>query len=225
MSLIATLLLVACQRPAGEGDASVQIYIPSVQEFGSSTQNKIASPVIDYNRLCFVVNVKGNNIQTTSNSCDVERGIFQGSVGPSETLALEKVPPGNTATFEIYGLLRKSTAESCPTGLTTTFGWPVERVYFLGSAENVKVEAPTTTVDITISLPETSKDLATLKGWATSCRSKAPLLPTAGRTTLSAGILTGSQYKSYSRISDKNEIKNLQGTQYQVRNWRASVEE
>lgn len=215
-------LVAGCQKKA---ETTIQFQIPSAQELrGKQSKVKSQSTTVDPALLCFGVNVKGGNIKTTSDSCDIERGIFSGSVGPGGTLSL-LVPVSTGLTFEVYGFLRSNSSDPCiPIQSGGGWNWPISNIYFLGKTADVTVEPSTQFVDVTIALPQPSDNIASTNHWGPSCAGGSNTAGNnIGRTALSATVSSGSLFKAYSRVSEKPENQILSGSQFQIHNWKASV--
>lgn len=200
-TLLFTLpLLVSCQRQA-EDTASLKIQLPSASSFqkGVSAFSQISPTLV-----CYVVNVTGPGIVDSTKSCDIKRGIFAGSAAPGTELSVT-VPSGANRNVEIYGVLRASSSDPCPTVQT---GWPysLDRVYFLGRVTGIDVRPPTTTVNMTITLPDPSQNILTQFSMPGSC-SAATAATKAGRIFASAesNISLANGFKKTSRVSFKNE--------------------
>lgn len=200
ISLFAIPTLISCQR-AVEDSASLKIQFPPAQSFnkGVGALSQISSSLV-----CYVVNVTGPGINENSKTCDIKRGIFAGSVAPGAELSVT-VPTGTNRKVEIYGILRNSSGDSCPSVQT---GWPVslDKVYFLGQAIGIDVRPPTTTVDITVTLPDESQNILTQLNMPNTC---SPTLASskAGRIfpMATAQISLVNAYKKNARISFKTE--------------------
>jgi hypothetical protein len=221
------LCISACRRPAAES-ASVSIQIPSAQEFkklSKASHSVYSLSQVDFSLLCFAVNVKGPAVPLTSatSQCDIERGLFAGSVASGQTLTLD-VPDGSNYSFELYGIIRNSTTEACPLNLTTTWGSPVDKVYFLGKTEGVTISPPTAEVVVNVSLPERTQNLIAQNSLPASCSSAPVLAPTFGRVQTAAAVMSGTTFKVYARASDKDDLKTLQGTQFKIQNWKADLQ-
>jgi len=197
--LLCSTILISCQRK-GEETASIKIQFPTAQSFG-----KVGSlSAISAANICYVVNVLGSGITEQNRSCDVKRGITAGSVAPGSELSVT-VPSGTNRTVEIYGILRNSPSEPCP---SVQAGWPVPltRVYFLGKTSNVEVRPPTTTVDITITLPDTSQNLLAQLSLPGSCVASS-IAEKSGRIFAAADLSISpvNGYKKVSHISFKTD--------------------
>lgn len=193
------LLVSACQRKV-EDSASVTIKFPSSQ----SLQKVGALSAVDATKICYVANVMGSGIAEQAKTCDIKRGILAGSVAPGAELSVT-VPTGSNRTVEIYGVLRNSASEPCP---SVQNGWPVPltRVYFLGHASNIEVRPPTTTVDISIALPDTSQNILAQYSMPATCNISSASTK-GGRIfgySYASPSVPGS-YKKTSRISYKTE--------------------
>ena len=178
----------------------------------------MSSSQISSSLVCYVVNVTGPGIQENSKSCDIKRGVFAGSAAPGSELSVT-VPTGSNRKVEIYGILRNSSGDPCPNVQT---GWPVtlDKVYFLGQATGVDVRPPTTTVDITVTLPDESQNILTQFSMPSACTSVAASAK-AGRIFPLASAQTSivNAYKKHSRVSFKmeNQAKTSTGG-YKIRN-------
>ena len=192
--------LISCQR-AVEDTASLKIKLPAAESFskGVGAFSQISSSLV-----CYVANVTGPGIQENLKSCDIKRGVFAGSAAPGSELSVT-VPTGSNRKVEIFGILRNSSSDPCPNVQT---GWPVnlDKVYFLGEATSVDVRPPTTTVDITVTLPDQSQNILTQFNMPSTCTSVAATAK-AGRIFSLAHSQTSftNSYKKMSRISFKIE--------------------
>ena len=224
--------------------SAIKIQLPTAQEFKKlSTKNlqkraknsslySIASSsastldtTIEYNNLCFVINVTGSKIINTvleDLSCNISRGIFKGSVPAGGELSLE-LQSDQIADFEIYAYLRSNTGEICPNITDSEWHWPLDRVYKLGNTKQVKITAPQTDVEININLPLAHQNIVIENSWSSSCLpaivEKNPIVPTH-RTSLGSKSLVGSYYKLNGRLASKQETKTLTGSEFKISNWR-----
>lgn len=223
--LILGVVVGGCRRPVAD-IASVSIQIPTAKQFRSlskSSQTVSSQSVVDFNLLCFAVNIKGPAVTATpASTCDIERGLFSGSVGAGATLIVD-VPEGSNFTFELYGILRGSTTEACPTGLTTTWGASIDKVYFLGKTTGVTITPPSSEVAITAVLPDQTQSLVAQNSLPATCKPGSSPASSFGRVQTAAAVMSGTTFKVYSRASNKDDTKTLQGAQFKVINWRASA--
>jgi hypothetical protein len=233
-SLFCALLFLnfSCSRPSDISlqNSSVKIRLPTTEEFKNlPTQSKmkifsVDSPV-DYNRLCFLVNATGEKITSTSTAdltCNISRGVVVGSVAPGQELSFD-LSSNQLVNFEIYGYLRNNSADTCPSLTDSNWNWPLDKVYLLGSTKQVQITYPKTDVLINIDLPMTHQNIAVEKSWPKTCLPTTVQnnpLPPSGRIALGGKILTGSQFRLYGRVSNKEESKVLTGSQFKISNWK-----
>lgn len=225
---ILVLTAFGCNR-ASPTSASINLNFPTTNQFQKALSQKTElsrqSSPLNYSLMCFVVNIKSPQIPTTAaTSCDIERGMIAGSVGPGKNISMDNVPIGASTTVEIYGLMRVTDSDPCPTDEQSKWNWPMNRIYFLGQTENVTVVAPSTDIEVSLTLPASTQNIAVQNAWANSCQfiGVAPIEPTKGRIQWNARVLSGANFKAYSRVSDRNDLKPLKGSNFQIRNWRAS---
>lgn len=213
LTVAIALVAFGCQR-AQENKSSVTIQIPSASQFQGLSQatGKVGSlATVDYEKLCFLVNVKGDGLPKTTATCEFERGTLTGTVAPGTVLTLE-VLSGDARTFEIYGFLRESNTDTCPTVSEKGLGWPVNKIYFLGQAANVTVSPPSTSVDVKITLPNASQNIVAQNNLPGSC-----LPPTvSGRSLVGTAVSTSSNFKLRSRLSDRNAGQLLQSPNFKI---------
>jgi hypothetical protein len=199
---LSILLMASCKRPQNE-EASVSIQIPTAQEF-SAKQNKLqaAAATVEFEKLCFAVNVKGDGIDSKAAvACDIERGIVsEMSVGPGESLSIT-VDPGSNRTFEIYGFLRDSTSTACPP-MIQGWGWPMKKIYSLGSSIVTTLQPGDTELEIDITLPAEARNIAIDRGWASACGG-APTRTASGNALVGAANLSGTGIKFKAHVSEK----------------------
>ena len=223
LMLMALLTLIGCQRPQGPGgNSSVAIAIPSAAQYMHGKIGALAIGDVDYTRLCFVALVKGPDIQTTKNTCDVERGISSSAAGPGSSLSLD-VPGGDGRVFEIYGLLRALPTDACPDATSAGFGTTISKVYFLGRSLPVTIDPPTATVSVDILLPQESNNLVVSSGMPTSCLPASAVSTVAGRVQSGAGSTSSTNYKLLrSRVGERHQDQVLLGTNHKLTGWISS---
>ncbi len=226
-SLLGIINLSACKRAQDEATSSkIQIRIPTLQEQSSAIKSSAVSSTVNYNLLCFAINVTGPDIPVTTgaSTCNVERGIFEGSVAPGQSLTV-MVPMGSSRNFEVYGFLRNNTSEACPTAFGSNWNWPLQKVYLLGQTNGVDISTPESSVSIGFSIPQSEQNIITQKGWSSTCRTAVTEDKSVGRIqTATSAPLSGSQFKIYSRVNTKNELQTLEGSQFQIHNWSAEFD-
>ncbi len=227
--ILLSQLLLACTRPQSQDKAAaILIQVPTAAQYQASAAGKISAQTttIDFNLLCFAVNVKSSSLAVIppASSCEVERGLVVGSVGPGQSLSLDMLE--GTADFEIYGFLRNSASDPCPQVTPAAWNFPMKKIYFLGKSVGVAVTSPSTDVAITIALPSPNQNLVAQNSMPASCNYLgAPFVgKNFGRSEFGAKVLKGTQFSAYSRITTKPEIKTLSGSQFKIVNWKASTE-
>lgn len=215
---VALAALPACQRPPGEGDSTrLAIRVPTKQEFMALGKVDALS-TIEFNLLCFAVNVTGPGIPSASKSCDLDRGITSGSVPPGGVLEVT-VPGGDGRSVELIGFLRSSTSEPCP-GFGSKWNWPLTKTYSIAKKSGITLVPPEAQVELSVTLPPASQHIVAQNGWPVSCESAGwPAAPfsRAGRIQTSSVNLQGGQYRFYGRISETETAKKLQGTQFRLK--------
>ncbi len=218
--LLVGFLLVGCQ-PASVDSSRVAIRIPTKEEF-QKTSKVSALAVIDYNLLCFAINVRGGSIPLKTPSCDVSKGIVAGSVGPGGDIVVD-IPFGFAINFEVIGLLRSSISEACPPVNKDGWNWPIQKIYSLGETKDVRVDKPETTVVISVGMPDTAANLASQMNLPASCSPSTPA-GAAGRLPFGAGVQTSTNYRAYSRVSYTTDTKTLSSPNFKIRQWKAEVQ-
>ncbi len=212
--------ILACARKPS-GNVGVSLSFPTASQFNAKKKSQgYTGNTIDYGLLCFVVNVTGGTIASSQNSCDITKGLLTGSIAPGGTLSLG-IPSGSGMNFEIYGLLRTSASQTCPTGITGSWNWPISQIYFLGSTTGVTIQPPTASVEVDVTLPPQDQNIAAQDSFPATC-SGQPGQPATGRVNAAAGLLKGNTLSLYSRVSDVADLKTLKGTQLSIQNWKTS---
>jgi hypothetical protein len=222
--LLNLIALTACYR-VQDDSSKVSIQIPTASQFGK--MQNVSASVIDYNLLCFAVNVKGPGITTSgANSCDIDRGLFEGQTkAPGEELVID-VPGGDGRIFEVYAFLKNNSSQSCPiVGKGDWGGWYTNKIYLVGSKEGVTISPPLSTVEIKITLPDSSQNLAAVHSWAPTCLGSAPVVVptptvaggTQGHIVVGAKELSSTNYKMRARVADKNIEQELVGPNYRFK--------
>lgn len=216
--------LAGCRAEAPSGASQVVIVFPNKAQFLSSlkTGSQISAlSVIDYNTLCFAVNVKSPKISSTKNSCDVERGISVGSVPTGSEIIVADIPIGSDNTFEIYGLVKSNPADSCPAVNNTTWNHSLNKIYLIGKKTGVLLEKQDEEVTITLTMPEQSSHIAYENSFPATCTATG--LAGSGTYVLGSAVLTSASFKLNSRASYKEESKELSGPTMKIKDWKTGV--
>lgn len=212
--------LTACKRAAEEA-TQVSIQIPSAHQL---SQKYGAQSVVDFNLLCFAVDIQGSSIPIKpADTCQPAKGEILGSVPPGGTIQGD-VTEG-TYTFKIYGFKRNSATEICPNPMTTDnfSGWPLKRIYFLGEAPDQAIAGATKEVPLTVTLPDDSNNLFVQNSLPAACAPTAAPPSKIGRVLSGASRLQGTTYRAYSRVNYIPVSKDLSGTNYKIKNWKAGA--
>ena len=216
-----TIALTGCGRPdAPAGASQVSIVFPNKSQFANSLKVS-ALAAIDYNSLCFAVNVKSPKILKTQNSCDVERGISVGSVASGSEIVIADIPIGPDNTFEIYGLVKSNPAEPCPVVDTKNWNHSLNKIYLIGKKTGVILEKQDEEVTITLTMPEQSSHIAYENSFPATCTANG--VAGTGSYLLGAEVLTGTSLKLKSTASFKEESTELSGITMKIRDWKTGV--
>jgi hypothetical protein len=208
----------SCERAVKKEFSQIEIVIPRQD---SQNQKASAQSAIDYNKLCFAVNVRGQGIPAIQNNCDVAAGLRTGAVQPGGVLTVDAVPVGESLTFELYGLLRNSTSEPCPSVTAQQWNFPLNKIFLVGHISNYKISKEDETLTIDVSLPASSAHLAAAFSLPASCLPTTPELSPKHRVVVSTLVGATANLKFDTRISFKPQGQNLTGTNLQIKNWSA----
>lgn len=227
--IIALSYTIAGCRPAAPSVASqVVVVFPNKAQFLNlqSDSQKTGSEIstlaaINYNSLCFAVNVKSPKISVTKNSCDVERGISVGSVPAGSEIILADIPTGIDNTFEIYGMVKTNSSDPCPAVNLTSWNHSLRKIYLIGKKTGVVLEKPEEEVTIQLTMPDQASHIAYENSFAASCTANG--VAGTGSTLLGIATLTSTSFKLVSRASFKEESTELSGTTMKIRNWKTGV--
>ncbi len=223
VALLAALVLTGCNRAEGP-TSQIVIKFPNKPQFISSlkTAAKVSAlTVVDYNLLCFAVNVKGPKISVTNNSCDVERGISMGSVLPDVEMIVPNVPTGSDISFEIYGLLRNNSAEPCPPVDKMQWNHPVNKIYLLGQTVGITLTKIEEEVIVYLSMPAQFAPISVANSFPAACTAISVVRPE--NIFLGSSLLTSASFNLRSRVSYKEESTELSGTTLKIRNGKAGT--
>jgi hypothetical protein len=179
----------------------------------------VAASNIDYNLLCFTVNVKGglgtsgvaDIVTTPATTCKVERGILANqSVAAPGTLTVDAVPVGTGRIFEVYGFLRNSTSDACP-ATSPDWSWPILKTYYLGSS-TADLSKDVESVSINFTLPPNTQNLAVVKNWPAACGGVKSATSSFGHVLAGAKAISSASYQMRVRVAEKNLDQTLVGT-------------
>ena len=173
----ALLATSACKR-AGDEISSFSIKIPTAEQL--SSKNSVQS-VVDYNLLCFAIDIQGGSIPSTSaNTCQPVKGQMLGSVAPGQTLQ-GRINEG-TYTFKVYALKRTNAAQACPAVTADSWNFPLAKVYYAGETANQKIAGETANIELQITLPDESTNMIAHNSFPATCNLiGAPAQSTAGK--------------------------------------------
>lgn len=190
------LFLAACERPSLSRTGLRLIIDTSTKPSDSqSAQQKQAvlnaydgGNAIDPSLLCFAVNINGQRIQRTNPAsnqsqtltsspnpstpetpftCDVDRGIFK-SLESNDALSVT-VASGQTLKIELYGYLRTSTEETCPTDIETHWNWPLNKIYRIDSKNNISTDSANVDVVFQPEWPQSDQNIVVQNQWPKTC--------------------------------------------------------
>lgn len=166
------IFLTACERKLDDM-SSLSIVFPQSLE-GQGGVLAASSSAISYEHLCFAADLVGQGIKTEKpSSCDVALGYFAGSVAPGKSLSLTGVPYGADRRVTVYGILRNSLSEPCPS-LSKGFGaLDRSQVFKLGVSSAFETHSPQQEIIVTITLPATHQHLATEASLPATCVSQS----------------------------------------------------
>lgn len=217
--------LAGCRADAPAGASQVVIVFPNKTQFMSSLKSLSqvsALSTINYNSLCFAVNVKSPKIITTHNSCDVERGITVGSVPTGSEIIIVDIPIGSDNTFEIYGLVKANSSEPCPPVDKLSWNHSLNKIYLIGKKTGVLLEKQNEEVTIVLTMPEQTAHIAYENSFPATCTANG--VAGTGTYVLGAGVLTSASFKLKSRASIKEEsIELSSGMTMKIKDWKTGV--
>lgn len=224
ISFTLAFAIAGCRAEAPSGASQVVVVFPNKAQFASSLKVSALS-VIDYNTLCFAVNVKSPKITTTRNSCDVERGISVGAVPSGSEIVIADIPIGPDNTFEIYGLVKNNAGEPCPVVDKMNWNHSLNKIYLIGKKTGVVLEKQDEEVTIILTMPEQSAHIAYENSFPATCTANG--VAGSGTHLLGAAVLTSASFKLNSRASYKEESKaesyELSGVTIKIRDWKTGV--
>lgn len=216
--ILSSMVLMACQPDLGTS-SKVSIRIPTKEEFYRS--NKVSAlSAVDYNNLCFAVNVKGGLIPGRTSNCDVEKGILKGAVSPGSTIEVD-VPYGDNLVFEVYGLLKTGVSSECRAVSDLRWNWPMSKIYLLGKTSVPVVRDPTIIVAVPVSMPQEDNHIIAQNSLPNSCVNATPAVANIGRIPGGGILQMGTQFRAYSRATHSEQSKELVGSQFRIKHLRA----
>lgn len=221
LSFALAFALAGCRAEAPSGASQVVIVFPNKAQFANSLKVS-ALATIDYNSLCFAVNVKSPKIALTHNSCDVERGISVGSVPTGSEIVVADIPIGSDNTFEIYGLVKSNAGDPCPVVDNTTWNHSPNKIYLIGKKTGVLLEKQDEEITIVLTMPEQTSHIAYENSFPASCIATTGVAG-SGTYVLGSAVLTSVSFKLNSRASYKEESTELSGPTMKIRDWKTGV--
>lgn len=213
-TLFILCFLVACDRASSPG-TQVTLRMPSVAELQKGVSSLAANSPQELAKLCFGVNVKDVNKVGKPNTCDIDRGLVAGTVGPGESIVFAEVSSEPKYNFELYAFKKNQASDPCPS-FATGWNWPLDKVYFLGRAQNIEVKPPVAQVDIEFRIPEASQNIVVQNSWPASCLKNTSAQKYMGRIMSGALQVSSANFQLYSKISPFNDLQDL-GSNYKIR--------
>lgn len=170
------LLLAGCQRAQDDKTSKIDLQIPEASVFKkltsdslSKTDNAASNATIDFENLCFAVQVSASDITYEPKSkCDFRKGMVVGSVPAGGTLSLD-VSRGSDRIFEVYGYLKKSSADTCGSVPEIIPDADLSRIYLLGKSDPQSIQQPEVSVSIDIKLPSSDQNVISQFSLPPSC--------------------------------------------------------
>lgn len=227
IALACCLAGVGCTRP-NSPNKNLRIQFPKALDSKNNSDPKMQSRTftnsgssINYENLCFVVNVRGENIPSKSSAnCQIEKGLVAGSVPPGASVSM-MISSSSKVTVEIFGLLRKSATEPCPEVSDRDWTWPISRTYFLDAKKDVALTTAETNVEFNLTLPAITNNVAIQNSWPHSClASSTPSNHRSGRVTAGAALLVGGSHRLYVREANVADLNSLKGNRFVIKHWR-----
>ena len=183
----------------------------------SSSSQKVGSLSVGLQDACFIANIKGEGIiSSKAGSCDVEVGVFGGSVDKNGTLTLT-VPRGNSRKLEIYAYFRASTAVPCP-ALDKGFG-NLDRTLVAKVGENpsFNIDQPEVTVPVTVSAPAAGVNVGTQFSMPATCIASNTTTPKSTRgISAGGGRLMSTSFVLDGRINGVQKEARLSSTSHRL---------
>ncbi len=224
ITLIFSFLVFAssCSRPNLKKNNIIFSFPKNYINLNHSKLFSTLDSSISYDLLCFGVNIKSSTINNLpAQSCQPEQGIIIGAVEPGKNIQAT-VPNNSTLiNIEVYGFLRNSISEPCPTLQPGIWNWAISKTYLLYSQDNITITHPETNVLVKINLPDSKQNISVSNNWPPTClnfenpnsNNKNRIFP------LSPGgiVSSGNKYKINSKLSFKSEMTTLKGSKYEIK--------
>ena len=181
--------LQGCSATSHVTTSKLQFHFPTTNQTTMAEKKSYASSVsamtlgFDWSRVCYMVNISAPDIPTSkAATCDIPLGLFQGSVPPGGTLALD-VPAGTGRSVDVLVYLRNAASDSCPSLDTKSGFTTLSRTRFVrvGQTAPVDMTKASVEVEVEVSTPADGVNLVTQYGLPSSC--KPVTVPQGGATS------------------------------------------
>jgi|FLYM01.1.fsa_nt_gi hypothetical protein len=165
---ILSVFLLGCDRPINEGHSKITISAPeklASQSLSSLPANRKA---------CFGVNVTGPGITPQpGNSCSPTSGVLAGFVELGKVIEAS-VPKGINRKIELFVFLQAENQNlPCPKLLSSLSATQLLNTYLVAKVENLEINAPTVSVDMTMQFPGEAQHLAAQLSLPATCTALA----------------------------------------------------
>lgn len=208
-SVISLFVLSSCSRQK-ENFSEIKIQAPSSKlgVFAALPPGRIA---------CYGVSVKGSGISgTPGTTCKPEAGAFLGFVGDGQTIQ-GQVEKGSGRKFDVYLYLQGAGETASCSSIGSFSSVRPDRLYLIGSVNNITLEKPTETINIPTTFPGEANNLYAQNSYPTSCLPTTTSPGSSYQISADYRTVTGTGYKMHARAGRVNDGPMLTGTGYILR--------
>ena len=167
------LLAAGCSaKTALSTDGSqVSITFPTAAQLSAGhgrVQGLTVASGYDFSLACFAVNVTAKDIpSTTSGTCSVATGVFQGFVAPGGSLSIS-VPSGTARELDVFSFQRTSSSDPCPTAGSFR-GLDLTKIVRVGEIPSFDALSAVVNLSVDLVDPGTTANLITQYSMPNSC--------------------------------------------------------
>lgn len=182
-----------CTREMDKKASKVTLRLPSAQG------KTIGAQSIDMTTTCFAVNIYGEGINTSPNSCGITVGVYSGMTKGNGNIELD-VPKGSNRTIELIRYDLANASDACPTSFDPSNCSDISMCAMYRSGEALNVDTTDDEVLVTIILDSSATASYSSAELCSSGAIKA-LLTSGGAVTDSTGYNLIASNARHSSVS------------------------
>lgn len=210
--LFASLLVATgCSRSGTEGSSKIEISLPPHPSINQKSAN--LHPQASEPNFCYLINVIGEGITATEDSCAPTAGVRTPFLRPLSTAMIE-VPRGLERTLELYGYIPQAN-ETCDSSGIDLQMVALNRLFRLARTEHIDTTPDEVIVRLVVQYSGVNNHAGIQLGKNATCYSGLPPIVVPGALPV-ADVLKGTQFQLSGNISGGQRPNSQKGSNFKV---------